>query len=526
MTAPTIRRSAVFDTLLASGLVLLATVLLGQDANWDLQNYHLYTPMALLKGRWLQDIAVAQVQSWHNPTMDLPLGGLVLAGAPGWVVSLWLAIPSAVALFFALRIMDLLWPRAASHWRSCMAALVAVSGAAVLPEIATSFNDAFVAALVMPALWWVTRAQERGDAWRGWWLPGLLLGLAGGLKLTAAIYCLGLLGACLFAGALRSAPARVAMLAAGGIAGFISGAGWWMWRVWREHGNPLFPYFNQWFHSPDALDLGYADARFKPESLIDSLLVPLRMLRDNQRYAELIIADPRLFLGLVALLAWGIVWWRKRRGGAAQFGPAPWPLLTFVMASYIAWLALYGIYRYLLPLEMLLSIAIIGMLSQLPMQRWAKPMLALTAVLIVAATNHPDWGRQHYRTPMIEVRFPQLPHDALVLLASTDALGHAVAFLPSDIPAISLSNNFMDPTRCTRMQDRIESRVRDHQGPLFLLRATSTEEQIAPAFHYYNLSVAGRCLPVADSLAPIELCPLRRSPSITARNCAWTAIGR
>lgn len=526
MTASILHRPAIFDALLASGLVLVAVVLLGQDANWDLQNYHLYTPVALLKGRWLQDIAIAQVQSWHNPTLDLPLGGMVLAGAPGWLVSLWLAIPSAVALFFGLRLMDRLWPQASGRWRSCVAALVAISGAAVLPEIATSLNDAFVAALVMSALWRMTAIQERNDAWRSWWLPGLLLGLAAGLKLTASIYCLGLLAACFFAGSLRSAFARVLMLAVGGIAGFIASAGWWMWRVWLEHGNPLFPYFNQWFHSPDAPYLDHADARFKPENFLDALLVPLRLLRDNQRYAELTVADPRLFLGLLALLAWGIARWRKRRNVAAQVDPAPWPLLAFVMVSYAAWLALYGIYRYLLPLEMLLSIAIVGMLSQLPLRHWAKPVLALAVVSIVATTNHPNWGRQHYRTPMIDVRFPELPHGALVLLASTDALGHAVAFLPSGTPAISLSNNFMDPTRCTRMQDRIESRVRGHRGPLFLLRATSAEGQIAPAFHAYDLSVAGRCSSIPDSLASIELCPLQRSSSPTARNCAWTAADR
>lgn len=516
---------ARFDAAIAAGLVILAAVLLGQDANWDLQNYHLYTPIALLTGRWSHDIAVAQLQSWHNPILDLPLGGLVLAGAPGWLVSVWLALPSAIALFFALRLMDRLWPQTASRWRSGVAALVAVSGAAVMPEIATSLNDAFIAALVMPALWLMAGLQESPQAWRGWWLPGLLLGLAAGLKLTSAIYCLGLLAACLFAGNLRSTPARVAMLAVGGIAGFMAAAGWWIWRVWQAHGNPLFPYFNQWFHSPDALYQSHADARFKPESFLDALLVPLRMLRDNQRYAELVISDPRLLLGLLALLAWVIVW-RKRRADAAKAAPAPWPLLAFIAASHVAWLALYGIYRYLLPLEMLLSVVIVGMLSQLPLRRWLKPALALAAVLIVAATNHPNWGRQKYRSPMVEVRFPVLPRDSMVLLSSTDALGHAAAFLPNDVPAISLSNNFMSPDRCTRLQARVETRIGDHAGPLFLLRETPTAERVPTPFDAYGLSIAGRCLPIADSLVSTELCPLQRRHQVSFRKCAWTAPDR
>lgn len=523
MTASTSHRTVAFDALLSSGLVLLATATQGQDANWDLRNYHLYTPMALLNGRWPRDIAVAQLQSWHNPTLDLPLGGLVLAGAPGWLVSLWLALPAAVALFFALRLMDRLWPDAASRWRSATAALVAITGAATMPEVATSFNDAFVAALALPALWWVSGAQQRNDAWRGWWLPGLLLGVAAGLKLTAAMYCLGLFAACLCAGPLRQAAGRVAMLALGGIGGFLASAGWWLWRIWQEHGNPLFPYFNQWFRSPDALYHGHTDDRFKPDSLLDALLVPLRLLRDNQLYSEPVLADPRLLLGLLALLAWAILYWRKRR---ADTGPAPWPLLAFVAASYGAWLALYGIYRYLLPLEMLLSVAFIGMLSQLPLRRWARPTLALTAVLVIAATNRPGWGRDDFHAPMIDVRFPALPRDALVLLAGDYPLGYAVAFLPTEVPAISLANNFMAPERCTRLQDRVESRVREHRGPLYLLRETPKPDKPAPAFAAYDLAIASDCAAVAGGLAPIELCPLQRGARVSARYCSWTAAGQ
>jgi hypothetical protein len=49
------------------------SIALGQDANWDLQNYHFYGPWALLEGRafgW--DIAAAQLQTYLNPLLDLP----------------------------------------------------------------------------------------------------------------------------------------------------------------------------------------------------------------------------------------------------------------------------------------------------------------------------------------------------------------------------------------------------------------------------------------------------------------------
>jgi len=45
---------------------------LGQDANWDLRNYHWYNPYALLHWRFDQDMAPASIQSYLSPLFDIP----------------------------------------------------------------------------------------------------------------------------------------------------------------------------------------------------------------------------------------------------------------------------------------------------------------------------------------------------------------------------------------------------------------------------------------------------------------------
>ncbi len=56
------------------------SIALGQDANWDLQNYHFYGPWALLEGRAFGcDIAAAQLQTYLNPLLDLPFYAMVAA---------------------------------------------------------------------------------------------------------------------------------------------------------------------------------------------------------------------------------------------------------------------------------------------------------------------------------------------------------------------------------------------------------------------------------------------------------------
>ncbi|WP_454828575.1 glycosyltransferase family 87 protein [Pseudoxanthomonas wuyuanensis] len=515
---PAQARSAWTAPLFASLLlVLLATLLQGQDNNWDLRNYHLYTPAALMDGRLDQDVAAAQLQTWHNPTLDIPFAWMVRAGVPGWLVSLWLALPAFIALLFGLRLLDDLWPAQRSGFRTAIAGLVALCGGAVLPSVGTTFNDAFVAAGAIPALWWAIDSQGRRGPWATWVPVGLLAGLVAGLKLTGAMYCIGFVAAALVSGPARSLPQRLLALALGGIAGAAITAGPWAWRLWQEHGNPLFPYFNQWFQSPDALPIAHSDDRFRPRGL-DALLVPFHLLSDSRRFSESMLADPRLLLGGLALGGWAVRWWKSRGDSADDRSPAsPWLLIAFTAASYSVWAYLYGIYRYLFALELLLSVVLVGVMSAWLPARFYRTALVSGLLVIVAVANRPGWGRQSFSTPMVDVEYPVFPVDSMVVLAEDAPLAHAVAFLPAQVPALSLANNFMAPDRCTRLQAGVERRISAHTGPLFLLREAKDAPLDHGPFEAYGLSVEGNCMPVKDSLMAVELCPLLRTETATPR---------
>lgn len=517
-------RSAWTVPLLVSLLlVLLATLVQGQDRNWDLRNYHLYTPSALMDGRIEQDIAAAQMQTWHNPTLDFPFAWMVHAGLPGWLVSLWLALPAFIALLFGLRLLDHLWPVQRSGFRTAIAGLTAICGGAVLPSVGTTFNDAFVAAGVIPALWWAVDSQDRRGPWATWVPVGLLAGLAAGLKLTGAMYCIGFIAAAMVAGPLRSLPQRLLALAIGGVAGAAITAGPWAWRLWQEHGNPLFPYFNQWFQSPDALPIAHSDDRYRAHGF-DALLVPFRLLFDSRRFSESMLADPRLLLGTLALGGWVLRWWKTRKDAAGD-GRLIGLVIAFAVTSYAVWAYLYGIYRYLFALELLLSVVLVGVLSAWLPARFYKTTLAIGMILLLAVANRPGWGRQSFSTPMVSVDFPTLPVDSMVLLAEDAPLAHAVAFLPKQVPALSLANNFMAPERCTRLQARVEQRIAEHRGALFLLREAKDTPLNQGPFEAYGLSIGGSCVPVEDSLMAVELCPLARTTMAT-QLCPSSAPGQ
>src|ERR1700744_3906495 len=50
----------------------LLALWLGQDANWDLRNYHWYNAYAILNGRYDIDILPSQTPWFYNPALDVP----------------------------------------------------------------------------------------------------------------------------------------------------------------------------------------------------------------------------------------------------------------------------------------------------------------------------------------------------------------------------------------------------------------------------------------------------------------------
>ena len=66
------RRLALFILFLAPLLIGALAVALGQDANWDLRNYHWYNAYAFLTGRYGVDILPSQTPCFYNPTLDVP----------------------------------------------------------------------------------------------------------------------------------------------------------------------------------------------------------------------------------------------------------------------------------------------------------------------------------------------------------------------------------------------------------------------------------------------------------------------
>ena len=502
---------------LAFGLPLLGLVLLGFDASWDLRNYHLYNPHAWLHARWAIDLAPGQLQSFHNPLLDLPFYLLASSGLSAVWAALWLLLPSCIAMLAAL----LLFRRLAAPARGAelLLALLVLGGSAYSSLLATTSNDAFVAAAMLCSLLLVLSTAPEADDPR-WQYAGLVAGGMAGLKPTALPYCLALAAAAACYGPWdwRGRLRRLARLAIGGLVGFALTYGWWGWHLYRSTGNPLFPYFNDVFASPLASPEAYNDPRFRPTSVLDGLLSPFQLLSRSRRFSEIGLKDPRLLLGV---LGFASLWWLERRRRLEPVVAARFALvLAFLLAGWLLWRFQYGIYRYAMLLEILGALALALLLQRLP--RWRAPLMVLAFLLVTADTRPPGWGRTRDPAPRLGVAPLPLPRDAMVLSAGGEPLGYLALGLPDATPFLAVGSNITSTPACIGLRRRAEQAIGAHRGSFWLLddaKEGNLEAARALLAQRYNLSAgAAACQRLHNSVGDAWLCPLRRTaPTVACR---------
>ena len=503
------------------------SVLLGKDASWDLRNYHWYNPWALMNGRLGFDLAPAQLQTYHNPLGDLPFYALVQASADPRMVAFAMGLPCGIAAFFLVRILALLFPfdRARANGVAWVAAAAAIglTGAAGTATWGTTMNEWPPAALAMAALWLALRAAIDGEDKRRFACAAasVLMGCAMGLKLTYAVFALGLLLGCMGYGSLRARLMRPLWSSVFMALGFLACYSWWGWILWREFANPFFPYFNALFQSPWWEPVDYFDRNFGPRDWKQWIFFPLYFAHRGALASEVEFRDYRLAALLAAALAaWAVARYRNLRENPNAVAPPPEPtaaawrvLAIFTLASYVSWLKLFGIYRYLVPLEVLSGALIVG--AVLYIFRRGRVRMALVAVLavaLVASTRPWDPGRIAFGEAYFDVQAPHLPKDALVIVGYRHPMSYAIPFFTAGTRFVSPANNLIAPGQRNRLEQRAAALIRDHPGPRYLLeyknRNGHDERTLA---HFGLVAIDSGCIAVRSSFDAdhMRLCPLR-----------------
>lgn len=487
---------------------------LGQDASWDLRNYHFYNPYAWLQNRAGVDVAPAQLQSFLHPFADLPHYLMVKAGFPSWLIGCALALPVAISLYFLARLSQAANEHAKSICGVLAILLIAGTGASGFPVIGSTMSEWHVTALFMAALW-ITFKENRPPSFSTCLLAGLLGGFAVGLKLTGSVFAVAL-GAMYLTlpGLFTQKLQQTIYLAIGGLVGFAIAFAPWGLTLWSRYHNPLFPFFNQWFQSPWAEFSSYAGTQHAVKSLWDLITLPWQLMNSTAPLvAEFRLQDWRLGLGFpaLALLAFSPFMAIEERQRYWR------PLFVFCIVSYVIWAQLYGIYRYVGVLEVLMALAIIkASLSVFKKQQML--VVVLTTVLVLTPTIWPYWGRLPHGSPAVLANMPKLPNKAMVVFATLEPVAYLVPNLPPEVPVVSLVNNFMQPhIETMQLQKLANQKIMEHDGSLWLLTQKGFEQEkyyngkpIASLLKEFGLSVrTENCLPIQSEFSnSMALCQM------------------
>lgn len=467
-------RKAWWMVPLACGVLSL---MLGQDANWDLKNYHLYNPWAWLNGRLGIDMAPAQWQSYFNPALDLvyhflnaalpaPMAGFVMGALHGLNFVLLLAIADMV-----------LQPLPASDRRR-LPLLLAAAGmcsVAFLSELGNTMGDNLSALFVLASLCMLLRGWDRlsrrgaGAAMLSL-AAGAVMGVGAGLKLTNATYALALCLALPLAlpGSVQQRLRVAFLFGAGVLCGIAASAGYWFVTMWQAFGNPLFPQFNSIFRSPLALPSGVIDNFHTPQTLFETLTWPLFFSLHFERVSELVFRQWLWPLLYVLFLALAGKWlWRR---AAVRMPPRARLLLAFFVLSFLAWMKVFGIHRYLVPLE-LLGPLVAWLLLHALCERQAARRLGAWSLVLVSLVVFPfrTWGHAGWAMQDVRAALPPwpAPETSIVFTSLPDPpSGWMVKLLPPAVRVIAVGSGFPEtPAYVARIKQAAASRP----GPHYLL---------------------------------------------------------
>ncbi len=477
-------------------------IVLGKDTSWDFRNYHWYAPYAFLNHREALDVVVAHQASYYNPFLDIPFY-LLATHTKAWIALGTLGavqganvVPLYLIAREGLRIPD-------REIGAGALALLGQTGALTLSMFGTTYYDNVMSVFALTGLAILVLNRERLRAGPPWQaagiagLAGLIAGMAMGLKLPEMPFCVGFAATLVaLGGSFRQQTVR---LLAGGVAGVIGVAlfsAWWMLHMKAMTGNPLFPYFNDYWHSPLALNSPYRDMRFIPFHFWRQLIFPFLFSIDWHVADDLGFQDIRVLIAYLAVIPAIVVWLSRRESSDSLMDKSVTLLIfAFAGASYFIWLRFFAIYRYIILLEMLAPTLIVAAIGLFPWTRRARYLTLAALCFAVLVTARSDFlERAPLEDPYIKVALPPIsrPDRTMVLMTGDAPMGFIAPSLPHQIPILRIDGWMVQPRDGTRLTKQMQARVAQQLrsgGDVYLMSDATDMGRARDALADYGLAI-------------------------------------
>lgn len=522
----------VIAEVLAGGLSVVKAASGGQPETFDLGNYEYYSGFAQLHGFRSPVALPGLLQTYLDGQINTVYYLLIthLHARPA-VAAIALLQSLAVSLL-AVLVWKLARRLGGSPVAAAIAGLLAGAGAFLAPiygiEVGETSSDSLLALPLFAAAALLYRSvtaspASRRAASRDAAIAGLLLGVAGALKFTTGPFIVAILiGFCLalLAGRRRSGrdlrrclllavlPAGVALVAA--LALYLPTA----LLLWHRYRDPVFPYFNGIFHSPDLRPGNYRDGRWTARSPTSFLLHYSRLLVGGDNYhngtSQWPVRSPVMFFGIAVATVGLVIELIRRRKPEALF------LEFSLVGGFALSEAVFGIYRYLAPIEMAAPAVVISLVL-LYRLRPALTVLAVAAGVAVGSIfaleprlgSSQAFGPSYFAVPA--GAFSDLK-DAGVVMAGPGPLAYLVPYLPESTELVRAGGN-LDGVMSNAWWSHVTHVVRERQLPWWVLFQTGTFHKVPPALRLVGFSgTYGDCHEVITRMAHVTVCRLPPLP--------------
>ena len=476
----------------------LLSVYLGQDANWDYRNYHFYNAWSFLNNRLTIDFAPSQMQTFFNPLMDVP-HYLLTTYFGARSASLFYGFIHALAIIPVYRIAVLLLGRSGAYTIS----IICLGSAIFLYQLGSTVGDNSSGVLMLfSILYGIKSIIEEDDQKHEFKnrsilnaaISGFFSGSSVGLKLTNAPFGIAIVIALMFAKKRHTGVALSSYIVAALVA-FMLLAGFWYIKVWQDFGNPFFPQFNNFFKSPLASEIGVIDTRWVPKSFTESVMWPFLMQIRPYLVGEGWHVSFFMPLLYVAVLIGCIGMLVCQLNVSAYYRLATTvvnrQLLIFVLSfsciSYLLWMKLFSVGRYMMVLEILAPIFTLFIINVFFGKfNFIKYfiLLILSCSFFICLYNLKSSGRSDYTKDAFSVNFPVIKdvNKSFVIFTGGNPLSWIAPHLDHSLFFTYLNGNFPESFAYKkRVMDIIERR----SGSGFLVIGLGDSSTI---YRYVNIS--------------------------------------
>lgn len=463
-------------------------VVLGQDINWDLKNYHFYNPYSFLNDKLTYDHAPAMMQSYNNPLLDFPIYWLIKTFPP-IVVGFVVGFVQGLNLFILYCISKRATAQYPIYYKQALVLAMCAFGfysVANLCEIGTAFGDNLVSIFILFPVLLLTNNyfdnQEKnttGMKTRILVIAGLIMGCGVAMKLTVAIFPIAMGIALIWiSSGVRSYIRNSFILGLSVFSGFVLSIGYWSAILWQHFQNPMFPYFNKVFKSPYFGFYNLSDTRFLPDTINDKLFYPFYFITEQTYTSEFPFQDMHFAVCYVLLIVFLAYFCyqkiRQRKMSENSIPRLDFKLfiLTLFAVSYALWQFGFSIYRYVVVLEFLSPVFIFLILDSLfKNKKHLTVVFTLLTVITLWHLKRMDFGRLPWTDSYFGVELPKVPNldKANIVLGSNEPLAYMVPYFPVTTRFLRVQGNMMSLKKMTIFQNRIKQRLNSSNENYLLL---------------------------------------------------------